>query len=53
MVRRQFGLEAVKTCQETKDKQDEILRAMKSVAGASIRQIARITGLASSRVWKA
>jgi putative transposase len=53
MVRQQFGLEAVKICQETKDKQDEILRAMKSVAGASIRQIARITGLASSRVWKA
>ena len=53
MVRQQFGLEAIKICQETKDKQDEILRAMKSVDGASIRQIARITGLAASRVWKA
>lgn len=52
-VRQQFGIQAIKVCREAKEKQNEILRAMKAVAGVSIRQIARITGLSSARVWKA
>ena len=52
-VRHQFGMEVIKVCHETREKQDDIVRAMKAVDGANIRQIARITGLSSTRVWKA
>jgi REP element-mobilizing transposase RayT len=53
MVRHQFGIDAIKICNEMREKQDDILRVMKEVDGTSIRQIARITGLSSTRVWKA
>lgn len=53
MVRQQFGIDAIKICNEMREKQDHILRAMKRIDGATIRQIARITGLSSTRVWKA
>lgn len=49
----QFGVETIKFCDETKEKQDQILRALKKIEGANIRQIARITGLSPTRVWRA
>jgi len=52
MVRQQFGINTIKICNEMREKQDDILRVMKEVEGATIRQIARITGLSSTRVWK-
>jgi REP element-mobilizing transposase RayT len=52
MVRHQFGIDAIRICNEVREKQDDILRAMKEVVGTNIRQIARITGLSSMRVWK-
>lgn len=53
MIRQQFGIDAIKICNEKKEKQERILRIMKEVDGASIRQIARITGVSPTRVWKA
>lgn len=53
MVRHQFGIDAMKICNEMREKQDYILRVMKEIDGANIRQIARITGLSPTRVWKA
>jgi len=53
MVKQQFGVNAIKICNERKEKQDDILRVMKEVDGTNIRQIARITGFSSARVWKA
>lgn len=53
VVRQQFGIDAITICNEVKEKQDHILRTMKGIAGANIRQIARITGLSPTRVWKA
>lgn len=53
MVRHQFGVDAIKICNEMREKQDHILRAMKGIDGANIRQIARITGMSPTRVWKA
>ena len=52
-VRQQFGIDAIKICNEMREKQDHILRILKGIDGTNIRQIARITGLSSTRVWKA
>ena len=52
-VREQFGIDAIKICNELREKQDDIIRVMKEIDGSNIRQIARITGLSSTRVWKA
>lgn len=53
IIRQQFGIDAIKIYNEMKEKQDEILQVMKAIDGTTIRQIARITGLSSTRVWKA
>ncbi len=53
IISHKFGLDAIEIGKEIREKQDEILRAAKKVDGASIRQIARVTGLGSTRVWKA
>lgn len=53
MVKYQLGIEAIKICNEMREKQDAILRVIKEFDGTNIRQIARITGLSSTRVWKA
>ena len=53
MVRHQFGVDAIKICNQMREEQDHILRVMKGIDGAKIRQIARITGLSATRVWKA
>jgi putative transposase len=53
MVRQEFGIDAVKICNEPREKQDAILKVMKEVGGTNIRQIARITGLSSTKIWKA
>ncbi|WP_371378061.1 transposase [Sporomusa aerivorans] len=53
IVRQQFGIEAIQVSHEIREKQENILRVMKAVDGASIRQIARIAGLPAARVWKA
>lgn len=53
MVRHLFGIEAITICNEVREKQDTMLREMKGVDGTTIRQISRITGLPSTRVWKA
>jgi hypothetical protein len=43
IVRQEFGIDAVKICNETREKQDAILKVMKEVVGTNIRQLARIT----------
>jgi len=53
MVRQEFGIDAIKICKEKKEKQDDILKAMKKKIGTNMRQIARITGLSVTRIWKA
>ena len=50
-VRQQFGIDAIKICNEMREKQDHILQVLKEIDGTIIRQIARITGLSSTRVW--
>lgn len=52
MVRQQFGMDATHICHETKERQEHILREMKEMEGATVRQIARVTGLSPTRVWK-
>lgn len=52
-VRQQFGIDALKIGNESREKQDHILRVMKGIDGSSIRQIARVMRLSSTRVWKA
>lgn len=49
----QLGIEAIKICDEIKAKQDDILRVIKKVNGTNVRQISRITGLSTTRIWKA
>lgn len=53
LIRLQFDIEPGQIARQTREKQDAILRAMKAVEGSRIRQLARITGLAATRVWKA
>jgi len=52
MVRQEFGIDAIKICNEARERQDAILQVMKEVVGTNIHQIARITGLSSTRIWK-
>lgn len=52
IFRKQFGSDAIKICNEVREKQDDILRVIKEVDGTNIRQIARITGLSSTRIWR-
>ena len=52
-VRQQFGIDAIKIGNESREKQDHILRVMKGIDGSSIRQIARVVSLSPARVWKA
>jgi len=40
MIKYLFGIDAIKICNEIKEKQDGILRIMKEVSGTNIRQIA-------------
>jgi REP element-mobilizing transposase RayT len=53
IVNRQLGIEAIKVCSETRERQDSIVRKLKEIDGVNIRQIARITGLSQTRVWRA
>jgi len=53
MIRGQFGIDAMKISNEMREKQDQVLRFIKGIDGTKIRQIARITGLSPTRVWKA
>lgn len=53
MIRQQFGLEPSQVARQTREQQAAILRGLKAVKGTKIRQLARITGLAATRVWKA
>ena len=53
MVKWEFGVDAIKVCNEEREKQDSILRKMKDINGLTIRQISRITGFSPTRVWQA
>lgn len=48
MVRQEFGIDAIKICNETRERQDAILKEIKEVAGMNIHQIARITWSSST-----
>ncbi|HMM22020.1 MAG TPA: hypothetical protein PKA10_14975 [Selenomonadales bacterium] len=52
MVRHQFGIDVIEICNEMREKQDHILRAMKGADGVNSRHIAQITRLSPTRVWK-
>lgn len=52
-IKERFGIEAVKIGDEMQQRQDRIVKDLKSLESVSIRQIARITGLPQTRVWKA
>lgn len=51
-VRQQIGIDAIAIGNEEREKQDHILRKLEGMDDTNIRQIARITGLSSTRVWK-
>ncbi len=53
IVRRQFGIEAKTVGSESRERQDHIVRELKKLDGVTIRQVARLTGLSQTRVWKA
>lgn len=52
VVKKQFGIEAIRIAHEEKENQVSILRELKKMRGVSIRQISRITGISNKRVWK-
>lgn len=52
LIKQQFSIDAIKISNKMKEQQNEILRVIKAIDGTSIRQIARITGLSSTRIWK-
>jgi len=52
-IKKQFGLDAIRIANEEKAKQEPILRELKHLEGVSLRQIARITGVPQTRVWRA
>lgn len=52
-VKQDFGVKAIEVSNETREKQESILQKMKEIEGVTIRQIARVTGLAETRVWRA
>jgi hypothetical protein len=53
IVRQQFGTEAIDVCNQAREKQDSIVQKMRKINGVNIRQIARVTGLSQTRVWRA
>lgn len=53
VIEKQFGIAAIEVCNEIREKQDSIVRKVKEVDGVTIRQIARLTGLSQTRVWRA
>jgi hypothetical protein len=53
IITQRFGIKALRIGFEIRERQDAILKEVKMIVGASIRQIARITGLSQKRVWKA
>ena len=53
IITQRFGIETIRIGFEIRERQDAILKEVKMIDGASIRQIARITGLSQKRVWKA
>jgi len=52
IVRHRFNIDVSRICNELKENQSEILRGMKEVEGVTIRQIARLTGLSTTKVWR-
>ena len=52
LIKQQFSIDAIKISNIMKEQQNEILRIIKAIDGTSIRQIARIIGLSSTRIWK-
>lgn len=53
IIMQRFGIEGIKIGSKISERQDAILKELKMIDGASIRQIARVTGLSQKRVWKA
>ncbi len=53
IIKEQFGIDSIRLVIEEKARQEEILKELKQLKGTSIRQIARITGVSQTRVWKA
>jgi len=53
IIKQQFGIEAIEIGNESREKQGHILRVIKEIDGSNIRQIARVTGLSPTRIWKA
>lgn len=53
MIRENFAIDAIRIITEENIRQKEILRELKHLEGVSIRQIARITGVSQTRVWRA
>ena len=53
IITEQFGIDSIKLVTEERVRQEEILKELKRLKGISIRQIARITGMSQTRVWKA
>lgn len=52
-IKKRFGMEAIKIKNEARQQQDMILKEIKSSANnISTRQLARITGLSQTRIWK-
>lgn len=54
VIKERFEIEAIKLRDEIRHKQDLILKEIKSIASnISTRQLARITGLPQTRIWRA
>ncbi len=50
----EHGISSISTIQHMeKGRRDEIIRAMKSIDGVSIRQLSRVTGIAKSVIDRA
>lgn len=52
-IKERFGIEGMRIRDEMRQRQDLIVKELKFLEGISIRQIARITGLSQTRIWKA
>lgn len=53
IITEQFGINALLIANEEIKRQTQILKELKQLKGVSIRQIARITSLPQTRIWKA
>lgn len=51
-IRQELGRRGAQFCQAEREQQEEIIRGLKKLQGVTIRQIARITGVTPTRVWK-